>query len=241
MNVTEFITKVANITSGEDDEHADHDHSGVNLAKGVTMLILFLISMSSGMMPTLLAKCFNWSDPNRDPRTNLVVSSLLSFGGGALLCTTFMHLLPEIDENISELQHDGRLPSWEFSLTNLLMAVGFFIIYLVEEIVHAYLRKHQKRQAKAQDAFIRGHSARESLRAAALRHNHENAESKNGIITVSTADLIDNDQLHHHHHNHQHSHAHSHNHHHHSHIPVINIFLLKTLLLCLNLINTLNF
>lgn len=225
MNITEFITEVVNITSHEelDDDHADHDHTAVNMAKSVTMLILFLISMCSGMMPMLLAKCFNWSDPNRDPRTNLIVSSLLSFGGGALLCTTFMHLLPEIDENISDLQHDGHLPSWEFSITNLLMAIGFFIIYLVEEIVHAYLRKHQKRQAQAQEAFIRGHSARESLRAAALRNaSHENGESKNGIITVSTADLIDNDQLHHHHHHnhHQHSHLHSHNHHHHSHIPV---------------------
>lgn len=217
MNITEFI----NITN-HDDLDDDHDHNmGVNLAKGVTMLILFLISMCSGMVPMLLAKCFNWSDPNRDPRTNLVVSSLLSFGGGALLCTTFMHLLPEIDENISELQHQNRLPAWEFSITNLLMSVGFFIIYLVEEIVHAYLRKHQKRQAKAQEAFIRGHSARESLRAATLRNNHENGESKNGIITVSTADLIDNDQLHHHH-----PHSHSHNHHHHSHIPVKIIYLI---------------
>lgn len=223
MNITEFMTEITNITNQSDED--DHDHSSVNLAKSITMLILFLISMCSGMMPLLLAKCFNWSDPNRDPRTNLIVSSLLSFGGGALLCTTFMHLLPEIDENISALQHDGRLPQWEFSITNLLMGVGFFIIYLVEEIVHSYLRKHQKRQAQAQDAFIRGHSARESLRAAALRNNDENCESKNGIITVSTADLIDNDQLHHHHHNHhQHSHSHSHNHHHHSHIPVKKYF-----------------
>lgn len=212
MNLTELLN--ATILS---DDHDDHDHGETNLAKGLTMVILFIISMTSGVLPMLLTKCFNWSDPNRDPRTNLLVSSMLSFGGGALLCTTFMHLLPEIDENISNLQHDGHLPAWEFSVTNLLMAIGFFIIYLVEEFVHTYLRKHQKRQAAqiAQDAFIRGHSARESLRAAALRHNIENeVASKNGIITVSTADLIDHDHLHHH------SHTHSHNHHHHSHIPV---------------------
>lgn len=215
MNITDFTAELTNITNNSDeDNHSDHDHSSLNIAKIITMLILFLISMCSGMIPLLLAKCFNWSDPNRDPRTNLIVSSLLSFGGGALLCTTFMHLLPEIDENISTLQHDGSLPMWEFSITNLLMSVGFFIIYLVEEIVHSYLRKHQKRQAIAQDAFIRGHSARESLRTAALRNNQENIESKNGIITVSTADLIDNDQMLHY------QHSHSHNHHHHSHIPV---------------------
>lgn len=212
MNITDFLNATV-LSDDHDHDHDDHDHSGTNLAKSLTMVVLFIISMVSGILPMLMAQCFNFSDPNKDPRTNMLVSSLLSFGGGALLCTTFLHLLPEIDENISNLQHDGRLPDWEFSITNLLMAIGFFIIYLVEEMVHGYLRRHQKRQAEAQEAFIRGHSARESLRAAALRHNHhnENEASKNGIITVSTADLIDNDHLHH---------AHSHNHHHHSHIPV---------------------
>lgn len=216
MNVTELLINITKASDDHDDDHDhDHDHDDTVLAKSLTMLILFIISMTSGILPMFLSKFFNFSNPNRDPRTNLLVSCLLSFGGGALLCTTFMHLLPEIDENIAELQHENRLPAWEFSITNLLMAIGFFIIYLVEELVHAYLRKHQKRvamQTAAQDAFIRGHSPRESLRAS-LRHTTENETSKNNnnIVTVSSADLIAHDH-------HQHSH---HHHHHHSHIPVI--------------------
>lgn len=223
MNATEIIA--TNLTlSMNSDEHDDHDHTATNIAKAVTMVILFIISMASGLIPKLLARFFNWSDPNRDPRTNLIVSSLLSFGGGALLCTTFLHLLPEIDESIRVLQDENLLPKWEFSITNMLMGIGFFIIYLVEELVHRYLRKHQKKQKiNAQEAFIRGLSARDSLKNATLRHERENKETKNGIITVSTADLIDNEHIDHSHHHgpHQHQHSHQHDHHNHSHIPAI--------------------
>lgn len=217
MNLTEVLaTNLTDIITMNEEEH---DHTATNIAKGITMLVLFVLSMGSGILPMMLTKYFNWSDPNRDPRANLLVSSLLSFGGGALLATTIMHLLPEIDEIIKSLQHEGALPELDFSLTNLLMAVGFFIIYMVEELVHAYLRKHQKDRQKAQEAFVRGHSARESLKDAALRHDREKKTVKDGIITVSTADLIDNEHIDH---SHQHAgHNHSHEHHHHSHIPVI--------------------
>lgn len=222
MNFTDIIaTNYTEFTEG--DEHDDHDHTATNIAKSITMIVLFLVSMSSGLLPMFFTKFFNWSDPSRDPRANLIVSSLLSFGGGALLATTFMHLLPEIDETITHLQSEGHMPKWDFSITNLLMGIGFFIIYFVEEIVHAYLRKHQKDRQKAQEAFVRGHSARESLKNAALRHEREKKESKDGIITVSTADLIDNEHVDHSHNHHQSHHGHSHHeHHHHSHIPVIN-------------------
>lgn len=226
MSAKVFLTNLTDIVSRADDHDDDHDHdvdkSATNFAKTITVLALFVISMSSGMIPSLLSRWFNWSDPNRDPRTNLVISSLLSFGGGALLCTTFMHLLPEIDETISALQSDGHLPEWEFSITNLLMAVGFFIIYLVEEIVHAYLRRHQKKQAQVQEAFVRGHSARESLREASTRQEHGKKEANAGIITVSTADLVDNEHVENPAEQHHHHHTHSHNHHNHSHIPAIN-------------------
>lgn len=221
-NFTEILAKADEHDDHEHDEDsADVDKNATNVAKIVTIVALFVISMGSGMIPMFLSKWFKWSDPSRDPRTNLVISSLLSFGGGALLCTTLMHLLPEIDKTILSLQAESILPKWDFSITNLLMAIGFFIIYLVEEIVHAYLRRHQRKQAQAQEAFVRGHSPRESLRDANTRHDHEKKAVNSGVITVSTADLVDNEHvenLHQHHHHEKHSH----NHHHHSHIPAIN-------------------
>lgn len=208
MSDTELLNNLTDIMPKADGQ--DDDSNDTNVAKSVTIVALFFISMGSGLIPFALSKCFNWSDPNRDPRTNLVISSLLSFGGGALLCTTLIHLLPEIDVTIADLQADGILPSWEFSLANLLMAIGFFIIYLVEEIVHAYLRRHQKK-ALAQEAFLRGHSARESLRCSSER-KRGNETLEEGRITVSTVELVNNEQTENSNHSHHHHHSHSHIH-----------------------------
>lgn len=218
---SDVIRNITDILLSKADDH-DHDHenendsdadkTATNVAKLVTIIALFIISMGSGMIPMFASKFFNWSEPSRDPRASVLISSLLSFGGGALLCTTFMHLLPEIDENIADLQKDGHLPSWEFSITNLLMAVGFFVIYMVEEIVHVYLRKQQNKSNG--HAFVRGHSARESLREARIQRDETGKQVPSALTTVSTAELFSNE-------NNEHRHSHGHNHHHHSHIPSI--------------------
>lgn len=179
MDSEVLVKNLTKVLAKQQDDHDDHDHDdgdddNIVVAKFITMAVLFVVSFGFGMIPLFLSKYFNWSDPNRNPKANLVISSLLSFGGGALLCTTFMHLVPEIDEIIDVLQSEDRFPKWEFSITNLLMAIGFFIIYFVEELVHAYLRRHDKKQKlQVQDAFVRGHSPRGSLRDASSRNELE--------------------------------------------------------------------
>lgn len=64
--------------------------------------------------------------------------SYLGFGGGVLLCTTFLHLLPEVAETFEELNYT---PDMEIHYAELLMCVGFFVMYFVEECVHVYLHQ----------------------------------------------------------------------------------------------------
>lgn len=74
-------------------------------AKIITMVCLFSISMAVGCLPLLLSIKFDWFKSDGNLRSsNNVVRGLLSFGGGVLFATTFMHLLPEVDENIELLQ-----------------------------------------------------------------------------------------------------------------------------------------
>lgn len=97
-----------------DDHDHDHDHdhehddtSGVVVAKGVAMATLFCASMICGIIPLFLARRFRWisaDDAGNLKSKNKVVMTLLSFGGGVLLSTTFLHLLPEVDHNIEDLQ-----------------------------------------------------------------------------------------------------------------------------------------
>jgi solute carrier family 39 (zinc transporter), member 1/2/3 len=86
---------------------AVYDSEDAFVAKVVTMVVLFLLSMIVGLIPMLISLKFDWfsSKGDGDLRcNNKLVMGLLAFGGGVLFSTTFMHLLHEVDENIEILQ-----------------------------------------------------------------------------------------------------------------------------------------
>lgn len=57
-----------------------------------------------------------------------------------LLFTTFLHLAPEVRESVERHQSNGQLPTLgSLGLAELLFCSGFFLVYLVEETVHAAL------------------------------------------------------------------------------------------------------
>ncbi|CAH0690131.1 unnamed protein product [Spodoptera exigua] len=185
--------------------HGEEDTEGVVLAKGVSMIVLFCASMICGLAPLLLAKKFNWlsvEDAGNLKTTNRVVMTLLSFGGGVLLSTTFMHLVPEVQENVEYLQSSGALNEFDFSLTPLLTCSGFFIMYLVEELVHMYIHYRERKNGQVAP-LVRNLSVRQS------RSGVGNGEKS---VNNSTADLVESkkDIESHHHNGHGHSHHHSH-------------------------------
>lgn len=111
----------------------------VNIAKGTAMCVLFACSMLLGTLPIQLSK---WLAKNgKTQESNKYVQMLLGAGGGVLLCTTFLHLLPEVAETFEELD---LTPTLEIHLAELLMCIGFFLMYFVEECVHVYLHRKEK-------------------------------------------------------------------------------------------------
>lgn len=251
-NVTDLLLNntVLLLKNGDEDDHHDHDHhdhddeddtNGVLIAKLTAMLVLFCASTFFGLLPYKLSKWFKWTGQN-DTKSSIIIPLLLSFGGGVLLATTFLHLLPEISINIKALQSVGRLPEFNFHFAEFLMCMGFFAMYLVEEIVHTYLHhrvKSQAGQTTAEGAFQRALSIRGDQKQ--LSHKKENGNdidstmdlvSSDGdllgngkIATISTSALQfprheDNHRFHHHHHT-THSHHQYTNGHSHSHIPTI--------------------
>lgn len=176
------------------DGNDQEENESIVFAKSTAMVVLFGVSMVCGVVPFKLAQWFKWTDSAADTKASLVVSILLSFGGGALLSTTFQHLLPEINETILDLTKAGYIPELRFSLGEFLMCSGFFIIYLVEELVHVYLHRYERKMHEAKldelevasSAIMRGTHARESIIT-----RKKNSEIRNG--SISTADLITND------------------------------------------------
>lgn len=191
-----YDTLLADLKQTEEEEHDDEDEGSPVVAKIVAMCVLFLASFTLGTLPIKLSKWFQWEN---NPKNNKIVICLLCFGGGVLLCTTFLHLLPEVAEGIEHLQEENKIADVKMHLAEFMMCAGFFIMYFVEECVHWYL--HRRTKNNDLNAIRRSLSIRRG-----------DTPESNGT-TVSTTDLIENmeaDTKTVNGHSHDHGHGHSH-------------------------------
>ncbi|XP_045453307.1 zinc transporter ZIP1-like [Melitaea cinxia] len=185
------MSEIMNITNVNDDE------GNALRAKIITMISLFSVSMVFGLSPMLISLKYGWFTKSKNSNMrakNQFVVGLLSFGGGVLFATTFMHLLPEVDENIELLQEAGLMAEMPIYLAALIMCSGFFMMYLVEELVHVYINSRENKTANT--SFTRVLSIRRSseevanndrpikqLEAAAHNHGHSH-------VAVASDDTI---------------------------------------------------
>ncbi|XP_057657289.1 zinc transporter ZIP1-like isoform X2 [Diorhabda carinulata] len=139
--VLRHVHSHTNSTEGEGDTTA---------AKTTAMVVLFMGSFILGSLPIKLNQWFHW---NSDTKNNIYVKYLLGLGGGVLLCTTLVHLLPEVRESFENL---NLTPDFEINYAEFLMCVGFFMIYFVEECVHSYIghKNHDQESVKMKDGDI---------------------------------------------------------------------------------------
>lgn len=76
----------------------------------------------------LLPACFSRHGRQQWP---MLLSMLLCFGGGVLLSTSLMHILPELRDSMPQY-------------AELIFSCGFFILYIIDELVHyCYGNEHE--------------------------------------------------------------------------------------------------
>ncbi|XP_063383210.1 zinc transporter ZIP3 [Cydia fagiglandana] len=90
----------------------------ITTAKIIACLALGIGSFFTGMIPAGISE----STRQRHP---LTISCLLCFGAGVLLATSLVHMLPEAREDLPQF-------------SEILLCVGFFMVYCVDEIVHIF-------------------------------------------------------------------------------------------------------
>ncbi|KAG5886371.1 hypothetical protein JTB14_034905 [Gonioctena quinquepunctata] len=91
-------------------------------SKIFSLVALGLSSLFVGVLPN----CFARQGRQQWP---LLLSSLLCFGGGVLLSTSLLHILPELRESAPEEYKQ---------YAELVFCLGFFILYMLDEIVHYF-------------------------------------------------------------------------------------------------------
>lgn len=170
------------------DPYHSHDHDdyeedshGVVTAKATAML-LFCATTICGATPFLINRYFKGNDKNAssdNTRSAVIVKCLLYFGGGVLLCTTFLHLLPEVREAVEGLQECGTFPELSFPLVELLMCAGFFLMFLIEELIHTYIHRNRNILDEDTVAFERAHSIRHSY---VLRNKGGSGDNTSSVV-----------------------------------------------------------
>ncbi|VVC43341.1 Zinc/iron permease [Cinara cedri] len=120
-------------------------------AKAIIFVLSIVTRLFFGFTPLLVSRKFltnKATDSLTSKTLEYLVSLCLSLGGGVLLATCFVHLMPEVRESLST-QLDESYHHYPF--TELVVCTGFFLVYFVEESVKHVVKKHKKR-SKAKTA-----------------------------------------------------------------------------------------
>jgi zinc transporter 1/2/3 len=116
--------------------------------KIVVLTLLGVVRLFFGLVPLKITnKLKVWEESGvsaqsveqRRTCVDTATSLCLCFGGGVLLATCFIHMIPEVRETLeavkrsgsSVIKHDTSFPFAEF-----LICCGFFLVYVIEEIAH---------------------------------------------------------------------------------------------------------
>ncbi|KAL1139630.1 hypothetical protein AAG570_006608 [Ranatra chinensis] len=120
------------------------------VAKVAALFILGVCALICCVLPIALTRFFG-SRKDREGlgrRTDYCLDVFLRFGGGILLATTFVHMLPEVRERIEALNLED---AWPVKIPELVMCIGFFIMYGIEEMAHLFLEGHSHDHAQHHD------------------------------------------------------------------------------------------
>lgn len=122
-----------------------HHTMNIFWTKIVVAVLFFVLRLTFGLLPIKLYEYLHiWQadeegqhqiNEERQKLADLIITLVHSFGGGVLFATCFLHMIPEVDQAMFELQkQDEDLTKYPFS--QLLICVGFLMVYFVEEVAY---------------------------------------------------------------------------------------------------------
>ena len=112
------------------------------LSKFWTVIILFCLTLCFGLLPVALIRRLRDShNTTNGSRTNYIISLLNCIAGGVFLGTTFLHLLPDVQESMGEVMVEADVKG-DYRVAELIICAGFFLIMFVEHFIMAVQHCH---------------------------------------------------------------------------------------------------
>jgi len=150
--------------------------------KVVSMLLLGGVSLLVGCLPIAVARKMGWDsaeDFNASKKAQVALTCLNCFGAGVILTTCITHMLPEVNLFLQLNIRAGLVRDTGLPLAEIIVLCGFFMIYIVEELVHKILSAGRKDLNKEQQqgtenkAFHDGEDSNEAKKVQNHSHDHE--------------------------------------------------------------------
>ena len=181
-------------------------------AKIISLTSLFTLTFIAGVIPLRLRRNDqNGANLSKDLRRKQLISLSTCFAGGAFFASSMLELLPMVEREFAAVLKEAKIKT-DFPVSEFGISVGFFLILILEQIIHVMKDKSEKHPTK--------HS---SLKTAKRNGSfvdasfHVQKEGQNIIERDSGESDYDDDHDHHHDHDHDHEHGVGHHNPHHNH------------------------
>lgn len=124
-------------------------------SKVTALFVMGILTLTVGLFPIWLLKHFRSSLTNKKSRKMLdqTLSLLNCFVGGVFLATTLLHMLPEAREATENYMTEFGIEA-EFPVAEFTVAVGFFIVMVLEHIVMVCRETPTKKKSKSDKTGI---------------------------------------------------------------------------------------
>lgn len=151
-------------------------------------IVMFLTTAIAGFIPMKLLRFLDKRQGDKKKHSKWL--SLLScFSGGVFMGTCFLDIIPHINENYEDFKVLSGT-DFEFPLPQFTTCIGFFLVYLIEEIcvkVFAMKHDHGHDGEQAEKVAIPVHKESLNLRNLVMEEtaNYAVAESSEGSLLKS--------------------------------------------------------
>ncbi|XP_030760201.1 zinc transporter ZIP3-like [Sitophilus oryzae] len=156
--------------------------------KVLVAIIFGIFRFFFGMLPVKLDTCLRrWEEGSTDKKTFInakrhqqvtcAVAMTQSFGGGVMFATCFLHMMRTLFVSVEELKKIKGITN-EYPISQLMISLGFFSIYFLEEFSHWMINSNKSCTKSALDKV-------------ATSLHKESSRSSNKITPVRTIETIE--------------------------------------------------
>ena len=117
-------------------------------AKIISLTSLFILTFIAGVIPLRLRRNDqNGANSSKDLRRKQLISLSTCFAGGAFFASSMLELLPMVEREFAAVLKEAKIKT-DFPVSEFGISVGFFLILILEQIIHVMKDKSEKHPTK---------------------------------------------------------------------------------------------